>query len=75
MSRITPSRRRSGYKRLCKKLREESIGEMRRADRLIERTLYLDGILNGQRLGMVNVGRWPSSCGRIWSRSAPRSPR
>src|SRR3977135_1203262 len=46
-----------GYKRLWKKLREESIGEMRHADRLIERILYLAGVRNGQRLGKVNVGQ------------------
>ena len=45
-----------GYKRLWKKLRDESIGEMRHADRLIERVLYLDGVPNVQRLGKINVG-------------------
>ena len=46
-----------GYQRLWKKLREESIGEMRDADRLIERILYLDGLPNVQRLGKINVGQ------------------
>ena len=46
-----------GYKRLWKKLREESIGEMKHADRLIERILYLEGLPNVQRLGKVNVGQ------------------
>jgi bacterioferritin len=46
-----------GYKRLWKKLRDESIGEMRHADRLIERVLYLEGVPNVQRLGKVNVGQ------------------
>ena len=45
-----------GYERLWKKVREESIGEMRHADKLIERILYLDGVPNVQRLGKVNVG-------------------
>ena len=45
-----------GYERLWKKLREESIGEMRDADRLIARILYLEGVPNVQRLGKVNVG-------------------
>src|SRR5712691_3319955 len=46
-----------GYERLWKKLREESIGEMRDADRLIARILYLEGVPNVQRLGKVNVGQ------------------
>ena len=46
-----------GYERLWKKLREESIGEMKHADRLIERILYLEGLPNVQRLGKVNVGQ------------------
>ena len=45
-----------GYERLWKKLREESIGEMRHADKLIARILYLEGVPNVQRLGKVNVG-------------------
>ena len=46
-----------GYERLWKKLREESIGEMRDADRLIARILYLEGVPNVQRIGKVNVGQ------------------
>ena len=45
-----------GYSRLWKKIREESIGEMKHADKVIERLLYLEGIPNMQRLGKVNVG-------------------
>src|SRR4029078_9101800 len=46
-----------GYKRLWKKVREESIGEMKHADILIQRILYLEGVPNLQRLGKVNVGQ------------------
>ena len=45
-----------GYERLWKKIREESIDEMKHADKLIERILYLEGVPNLQRLGKVNVG-------------------
>ena len=46
-----------GYKRLWKKVREEAIGEMRHADKLIERLLYLEGIPNVQKLGKITVGQ------------------
>src|SRR2546430_17170274 len=45
-----------GYERLWKKLREESLGEMRHADELIARILYLEGVPNVQRLGRGDVG-------------------
>lgn len=48
-----------GYERLGKHFRDESIDEMRDADRLIERILYLDGVPNLQRLGTVKVGESP----------------
>ncbi|HEU4427606.1 MAG TPA: bacterioferritin [Myxococcota bacterium] len=48
-----------GYERLAKKKREESIGEMKDADRLIERILYLQGTPNLQRLFPVRVGENP----------------
>ena len=46
-----------GYQRLWKQIRAESIGEMKHADALIERILYLEGVPNVQRLGKVNVGQ------------------
>jgi bacterioferritin len=46
-----------GYERLWKKLRAESIDEMKHADELIARVLYLEGLPNVQRLGKVNVGQ------------------
>jgi bacterioferritin len=45
-----------GYERLGRHNRDESIGEMKDADKLIERILYLDGVPNLQRLGTVMVG-------------------
>ncbi|MFP5256196.1 MAG: bacterioferritin [Acidimicrobiia bacterium] len=45
-----------GFERLGAKFREESIDEMKDADELIERILYLDGLPNLQRLGTVRVG-------------------
>ncbi len=45
-----------GYLRLADRIRKESIEEMKHADDLIERILYLDGVPNLQRLYKVNVG-------------------
>src|SRR5262245_24925984 len=46
-----------GYKRLYEKVRAESIDEMKHADKLIERVLYLEGMPNVQRLSKINVGQ------------------
>jgi len=46
-----------GFQRLWQKLRAESIDEMKHADQLISRVLYLDGMPNLQRLGKVSVGQ------------------
>ena len=45
-----------GYRRLHKKIHEESIGEMKHADELMERILYLEGLPNVQRLYKISVG-------------------
>src|SRR5262245_25863901 len=45
-----------GYLRLAKKKREESIDEMKDADEIIHRILYLEGVPNMQRLNPVRVG-------------------
>ena len=55
-----------GYERLAEKFREESIGEMKDADALIERVLYLEGMPNLQRLGSVRIGETVTSARRIF---------
>ena len=49
-----------GYERLGERFRRESIDEMKDADVLIERILYLEGIPNLQRLSTVRVGETPA---------------
>jgi bacterioferritin len=45
-----------GYERLAERFNHESIDEMKDADELIERILYLDGVPNMQRMHTVRVG-------------------
>ena len=45
-----------GYERLWKKIRHESIDEMKHADEIIKRILYLDGFPNVQRIGKITIG-------------------
>ena len=45
-----------GYERLAAKIREESIDEMRHADLVISRILFLEGVPNLQRYHKLHVG-------------------
>lgn len=48
-----------GYKKLAKQKRDESIEEMKDADAIMERILFLDGIPNMMRMNPVMVGENP----------------
>ncbi len=48
-----------GYQKLSKKKYEEALEEMKDADKVIDRTLYLDGVPNMQRLSPIRVGEDP----------------
>ena len=45
-----------GYARLHEVIRKESIDEMRHAEQLIQRVLFLEGVPNVQRLGKIHIG-------------------
>ena len=45
------------YRKLAKHAQEESIGEMKHAQNVIDRILYLDGVPNMQKYMKINVGQ------------------
>jgi bacterioferritin len=45
------------YTKLAKHAQEESIGEMKHAQSVIDRILYLDGVPNMQKYMKINVGQ------------------
>jgi len=46
-----------GYLRIAHKVRHESIDEMKHAEQLADRILFLDGLPNFQRLDKINIGQ------------------
>ena len=45
-----------GFERLYGVMRHHSIDEMKHAEKVMERVLYLKGVPNVQRLGKINIG-------------------
>jgi len=46
-----------GYSKLWEKVRHEAIDEMKHADEMVARILYLEGVPNLARMGAVKIGQ------------------
>jgi len=46
-----------GYSKLWEKIRHEAIDEMKHADEMVARILYLEGVPNLARMGAVKIGQ------------------
>ncbi|MGI5165074.1 bacterioferritin [Spirillospora sp. CA-253888] len=46
-----------GFTKMAKHTRDESIDEMRHAERLTDRILFLDGLPNYQKIGTLRIGQ------------------
>ena len=46
-----------GYKRLSELTKKQSIGEMKHAEAIIERILFLEGVPNMNEIGKIKIGK------------------
>ncbi len=54
-----------GYGRIAGIIRKDSIDEMRHAEQMIERVLFLDGMPNVQRIGNIQIGETPGEIFKV----------